>query len=374
MPMNVLFIAYYFEPFTGVGAKRITYWAKNIKRLDPRINKCHVITTTIQVDKVMNGVDEIFVVPTSSNSFLGKVFKFDPGAAWLKSLELFFTEKAQHHKYDYVVLTGNPFFHFFILRKLKKMGIKSIIDFRDPLANNPRSIKADSLKRKVKSILLRLVEKYFIKTSSLTITVNQYCAELLSGFERYREKVYVIDNGFDEHYFSELPEPKVSSGPLNLVYAGSLYADRSASSLINAILDNEDFIFNHIGNINPDLEEIDNVISHGLKSYPETIKLMNDFQITVIFTSGYNFESTTKIFDYIALNKTILILTEGQLKTGALYDITKSYPNVFWAKNNVESISNVLAEIKSTPFSQVAFEKMKYSREAGLKQLINLMK
>lgn len=372
--MNVLFIAYYFEPFSGVGAKRITYWAKNLKRLDPRVDKCHVITTTEQVDRAMSGVDEVFVVPTSSSSFFGRVFKFDPGAAWLKNLELFISEKAPYHKYDYVVLTGNPFFHFFILRKLKNMGIKSIIDFRDPLANNPRSIKADSLKRKVKSALLHFAENYFIKTSSLTITVNHYCAELLSGFKRYRKKVHVIDNGFDESYFSDLLEPKVSSGPLSLVYAGSLYADRSASPLINVISNNGDFIFNHIGNINSELKGVDNVISHGLKSYPETIKLMNNYQITVIFTSGYNFESTTKIFDYIALNKTILILTEGQLKTGALHDITESYPNVFWAKNNVESINNVLAEIKSTPFSQVAFEKMKYSREAGLKQLINLMK
>lgn len=372
--MNVLFIAYYFEPFSGVGAKRITYWAKNLKRLDPRVDKCDVITTIEQTKNDISGVTNIHVVPESSNSFLGKLIKFDTGARWLKSLDCFFEERVDYKQYDYAVLTGNPFFHFFVIRKLKRLGIKTIIDFRDPLANNPRSVKANTLKRKIKSVALKLVERHFIQHADMTITVNDYCAALLSGFDKFKQKIHIIDNGFDESYFSKLPENKQQSEPINLVYAGSLYADRSALSLIEAISNNEDYIFNHIGNVNPDIEQIENVISHGLKSYPETIKLMNEFQVTLIFTSGYSFESTTKIFDYIALNKVILILTEGQIKTGALHDITKDYPNVYWAINTAEAIDSVLAEIKSTPFNHSSFEHMKYSREEGLKQLIRLMK
>ena len=372
--MNILFIAYYFEPFPGVGAKRVSYWAKNIKKLDSRVNKCHVVTTTEQINESIEGIDDLFVVPTSPNSFLGRAFKFDLGAAWLKNLELFFKEKAIKHEYDYVVLTGNPFFHFFILRKLNKMGVKSIVDFRDPLANNPRAVKADSLKRKIKSLLLNFVEEYFIKKSHLAVTVNKYCAELLSGYETHKEKIHIIDNGFDESDFVALPKAESNHEALNLVYAGSLYADRSASSLIRAISNDENYIFHHIGNINAELASLENVISHGLKSYSETIRLMNHFEVTVIFTSGYNFESTTKVFDYIALNKTILILTEGEVKTGALHDITKDYPNIYWAKNDIGSIRDILSEIKSTPFNQVVFDKTKYSRKTGLKKLINLLK
>lgn len=372
--MNVLFIAYYFEPFSGVGAKRISYWAKNLKRLDPRIDKCDVITTIEQTNNTLSEVDHIYVVPKSTNSFFGKLIKFDTGAGWLKSLNHFFEKRADYQQYDYAVLTGNPFFHFFVIRKLRKLGIKTIIDFRDPLANNPRSVKADTLKRKIKSVLLKFVERHFIGSADITITVNNYCAELLAGFDKFKEKIQIIDNGFEEEYFFNLPEYKHQNGPINLVYAGSLYADRSALSLIEAISINDDFIFNHIGNVNSGIKHIDNVISHGLKSYPDTIRLMNEFQVTLIFTSGYDFESTTKIFDYIALNKVILILTEGQVKTGALHDITKGYPNVYWANNTARAINVILAEIKSTPFNHSPFEHMKYSREEGLKQLINLMK
>ena len=372
--MNVLFIAYYFEPFSGVGAKRITYWAKNLKRLDPRVNKCDVITTIEQTSSTISGINNIYVVPKSLNSVLGQLVKFDTGASWLKSLNCFLEERVDYKEYDYAVLTGNPFFHFFIIRKLRKLGIKTIIDFRDPLANNPRSVKADTFKRKVKSIVLKLVERYFIQKADITITVNNYCAELLSGFDKLKQKIQIIDNGFDENYFCELPEYKQQEGPINLVYAGSLYVDRSALSLIDAISSTDDFIFNHIGNVNPDIKHSKNVISHGLKSYSDTIKLMNEFQVTLIFTSGYSFESTTKIFDYIALNKVVLILTEGEVKTGALHDITKGYPNVYWANNTSDAIDTVLAEIKSTPFSYSSFEHMKYSREEGLKQLIHLMK
>ena len=50
--MKVLFIAYYFEPFPGVGAKRISYWAKYLKKIDNNISKCDVITAIPQTEKL----------------------------------------------------------------------------------------------------------------------------------------------------------------------------------------------------------------------------------------------------------------------------------------------------------------------------------
>jgi hypothetical protein len=43
--MKLLFIAYYFEPYPGVGSQRISYWAKHLNEVAPDI-KVDVITAT----------------------------------------------------------------------------------------------------------------------------------------------------------------------------------------------------------------------------------------------------------------------------------------------------------------------------------------
>jgi len=86
--MKVLFIAYYFEPFSGVGAKRISYWAKHLKRVDNTIQKCDVITATPQNEK-FDTIDNVFYVENTNQGLLRKFIKFDKGASWLYDLRKF---------------------------------------------------------------------------------------------------------------------------------------------------------------------------------------------------------------------------------------------------------------------------------------------
>lgn len=101
---------------------------------------------------------------------------------------------------------------------------------------------------------------------------------------------------------------------------------------------------------------------------------MVSFDVCTIFTSGHLFESTTKIFDYIALNKIILVITDGEIKTGQIHNITKDYPYVYWAKNDLNEIEEILIKIKNeySNMSEIKFDGYPLSREYGLKQLIRL--
>ena len=97
-------------------------------------------------------------------------------------------------------------------------------------------------------------------------------------------------------------------------------------------------------------------------------------EIAIIFTSGYTFESTTKIFDYIALDRIILIVTDGEIKTGAIHDISKKYPQIYWTKNNTIDIEITLQNIKNNIRSIQYENKYLYSRGYGLSKLVNIMK
>ena len=71
--MKILFIAYYFEPFSGVGAKRISYWAKNLKRVDSNISKCDVITAIPQTED-FDTIDNVFYVENTNQGLLRRCF------------------------------------------------------------------------------------------------------------------------------------------------------------------------------------------------------------------------------------------------------------------------------------------------------------
>lgn len=376
--MKILFIAYYFEPFEGVGAKRISYWAKNLKRVNSSIEQCDVITATKQNrNSVYEYIDNIYYIETSKYSLFGKVFKVDLGASWLKNLKKFTKENIKKNSYDYVIITGNPFLHFFIIGEYKQLGIQTILDFRDPFATNPRGIKLDSTVKKFKNYILKRIEKYFIKNANYIITVNQYCVILLQDHAKFKDKIYIIDNGYDEQLLKLVDAKKIEKRlPLKICYAGKLYKDRNPLNFLDVINKQDNFIFHHIGEESEYLVDVyeEKVIKHGVKSYMETLNIIGEMEIAIIFTSGYTFESTTKIFDYIALDRIILIITDGEMETGSIHDITKNYPQVYWAKNNTIDIEITLQNIKNNTQSIQYDDKYLYSREYGLSKLISLMK
>lgn len=367
--MKILFLAFYFEPYPGVGSKRISYWAKNIKELVPQ-STVDVITSPISKSpEEVTGVDRIYTIPTESRTLYSRFCKFDLGAGWYFPLKEFLTKELSINEYDYVIFTGNPYFHFPLARIIENNGVKTVLDFRDPMAKNPRAVKADNLKRKIKYMLIRRLETWLISKSTKSISVNRYCKSLLD--RRVFHKVEIIDNGYDEKVFDGC-DPHTEITANSLFYAGSLYSDRSPYALVEC-LKSSNFTFHHIGPVFEGLHADDNIVLHGVKSYKETIDLSRSFEVGLIFTSGYNFESTTKIFDYIALKKKILIITEQEVKTGALHEITCEYPLVEWATNDSTSILEALSRLKSVQCDLANFDTTCYSRKFGLRKLVSIL-
>ena len=72
--------------------------------------------------------------------------------------------------------------------------------------------------------------------------------------------------------------------------------------------------------------------------------------------------------------RAILIVSGDKLHEGSIHDELKEYPNVFWAKNDANSIAKAIEEIKQSTYSKPpAGFADKYSRKYQLKNVVQLV-
>jgi glycosyltransferase involved in cell wall biosynthesis len=372
--MKILFISYYFKPNKTVAAQRVSYWAENLSwHLPPA--SVDVVTTSEQEGDVCKTINSIFVVPDTEKGLLSRLVKTDKGSTWYYALKCFFAKNTK--KYDTVILTGNPFMHFFIARYLRKlMGCRVILDFRDPFSKNERNtLNGFSLRLKRKALIV--IEYFFCESADKIITMNPYCSDLLCS--RRKDIVEIIDNGYDEKSLAVAKEVSFFNKNLvlSLVYLGSFARDRSIG---NVLVANEKLSskFNvlHIGKPDAELIQDSRIKCTGLVSYTKAIGYAKAADVGLIIASGKKFESTTKIFDYIGMNLPILIVTNGEPKIGNVQKVVKDYPLVWWAENQPEAIERVLIEISHSLKQKktIEFDSTPFSRENGLIKLVSIIK
>jgi glycosyltransferase involved in cell wall biosynthesis len=361
---SVLLIAYYYEPFKGVGSKRMSYWG-NAFFANPEYN-CKVVTATPQ----NNAAPGVYFVEDNGKSFMNRFFQ---GYSWIQSLKEFLESNKQIN-FDYVIISGGPFGHFGITKYLKqKRKCKVVLDFRDPFSRNSR-FKTFFLKDYVKV----LFEKFFLMYADHIVTVNEYCRDLLLS-SASPGKVSIIENGYDERAFDRVNTGKFDRNGIHIVYAGSFYADRDPSSFIKTMISSSTrdkaYYFHHIGSSSDFLapfRETNNIIEHGEKSYAETIQIMKACDVGLLVTSGEPMESTTKIYDYIGCDLDVLVVTSGKPHSGSIEKITKKISSkAHWVRNEPGEINTFLLRysVSGTPIAN----KLAFSRKYGFDQLTDLI-
>lgn len=357
MAKKILFISYYFPPYNSVGIKRVLYWFQNIHKYSYEA----VVFTAIKQDQTNSNIS---FIPANDKHILSHFIK-DEGINWLANLKSEMS-KYKPDAFDSIIISGGPFMHMLLSKYLKdNFSSKIILDFRDPFYANPR-FKSSAIKDQIKLFF----QNKFLKYADIVITVNNECKRLIK-----HPNIHIIDNGYDENTLESIKTmlidlPKESEDNITISAIGRVYSDFEMGSFFQSLKANTDFKFRYIGNNS--FEKYENQYFHGGSiSYSEALKFISKSDVCVIFTGGEAFESSTKIFDYLALNKTILIITNGEPMTGSMHQITHNYPNTFWAKNNSESISKALQEVEKHNIIKVNTQE--FSREAGLKKLIQII-
>lgn len=346
----------------------MTYWAKHLSEIRQDIS---VDVIAAELPKRVESTS-IVHVPDRGRSWARALLQ-DAGISWRLDLKDHFLGEGRGKRYDYVILSGGPFMHFGIASHIKEAWhAKVIIDFRDPFARNARFGS-----QPVKRIVKRCFENRFVALADRIITVNTYCADLLPPSAR--GKLSIIDNGYDEVVLSRRRTLDMAPGYLHLVYAGSFMEDKDPTVLLATIRSTglrNTIKLHHVGKpssyVKPFLEE-PFLVQHGVKSYEDTIDIINSCDAGLLLTGGEPFESLTKTFDYIGCRKPIVIITRGRERTGNLHELTRTLPSVHWVNHTPENIREFFRTYERPVFPQ-DYDTYRYSRKYGLEQLSDLLK
>jgi hypothetical protein len=337
---EILFISYYLDPSTLVGAKRMSYWASNIENISNKKYKSIVLTSSLDEKKLKENFIKRIKSPFN-NSFLWTL-KIIP--TLLKSI----------HKKSFIVITGSPFVLFWLSFPLFFLKKKVILDFRDPYADNPIH-NINSIKKKLKIIYEYLVCLIAFKV----ITVNEDCSKLIYCNHK---KIIIIENGFDEKILNKINRRVVIEKTIS--YSGKLSQGRDLNNFIKKMRLSpslKDFKIVYTG---PDFSKInhkDQVISYGEVSYQENLEIISSCEFTLLLFAGHSFESSTKIFDYIGLKKPIIVYSANRIRHGAIAKIMTKYSNSFYFES--ENIKDI----------DLSIDNYEFSRLCGLNKLINIL-
>lgn len=354
--MKLLFISYFFDPFPGVGAKRVSYWAENCSKYGIDAT---VLTATKQIKKRLN----IIYLPLSDKNRLKSRFIKDEGVVWEHDLKEFF--KKSKFDYDIVLISGGPFMHFGIGDYLKNnYGCKIVLDYRDPFAKNTR-FKDSFLKSSIK----KYYQYKFNNNADLILTVNDFCKKKM----KFESKVEVVPNGFDDTSveLSDKTEVKIQKGVI--INGGKLHPEFDEMNFVNVVLKNQELSFKQIGKKYAKLDDFqeERLSTNGYLPYDSLVKEIKKAEMAVVMTAGELFETPTKIYDYIALGKKILIITDGNLNVGGIQSILSDYKNVVWSKNTESEIKVNIQKLQNKEYLKT--ESYKFSRDSGLKKMIDLL-
>ncbi len=369
---NLLMVSYFSEPFRAVGTLRNDYWRDVIPEIsDFQVDFVTAINPAQRKETKNNlyvpdvGLYSIHIDKRHRQQLLNfQAHSIDIlGYTWSLALERYFST-VNHKAYEVVLITGNPFQQFrFASFAKSKWGSKIVLDYRDPYANHPRILHPTETRR---------LEADFNRQADAIIAVNDVCAKLVETDSR--EKIHVIANGYDERFFKDDQQPQIHSNVKRIVYAGSLY-DRFNVQRVFSQAKKGELEFHVYGRCSDEiLHEVElneAVIIHGVIPYPELCRQLNQYDAGIIFTSGDNFESTTKIYDYIAADLSIIILTDGEVRTGQLHEMTRELDGIHWVKNTLSAIKSIFPGIEISKTRQS--DKSRYTRFAGTQDLVCIL-
>ncbi len=347
--MRGLIVAYSFPPNKGVGALRPAYWAKHFHEFGIEVE---VISAFEQIETTSF---KHHFVPLKSKSVLSKVIK-DEGIRWRKDVEAYLNEN-KLNDFDFVLISGGPFFHFSLARYFKEAGMKVFLDFRDPFSYNPRMNE-----KGIKKWLKRKFEKNCVKQADAIISVNKECHAYINP-ENTDIPRWVIPNGYNDEYAQGI---NIKEGQ-GMFYAGKFYWPP-----INflSVLEEKGISLQHAGaKLSLDHPYLSNESYEylGYLGQNELYNAIEKAEIGVVFTMAVPFESTTKIYDYIALNKKILVITKGRPNEGALKRELDKYPYHQWVRDEPNEIKQAIEKLNEMEIKE--FDTSQFSRKHALAEL-----
>ena len=215
-------------------------------------------------------------------------------------------------------------------------GSKLVVDFRDPWTLAYQSFSSISFLNKFEN----LIEKKVLNRSSGIITTNKYFQKALSTqYPNFSKKIYVIPNGYDSSDFPEINNNHRHNKYI-ISYLGTFYLQRNPENFLMALslfLSDKEwinpaievrfigFVHNAQGlSVKTMIQEykLDNIVKiMGFVPHSETLKLMIESDLLLLFAPNQPYQIPAKTYEYIATQKPILALTENGATSSLIYEV-----------------------------------------------------
>ncbi len=391
MRKKILIISFFSPPSSAIGAVRITKFVKYLMKFGwsvtiLTVKEKYFSSYNLDSNKDIEGAR---IIRTDIINPLKGLKEW--GLYWLPYLKKELDSLLKNEKFDVSLWTGNPFYQWILAPYYKKKyNLKYVIDFRDEWSLSDVIKKWYGsifyrVKRFLDSKIAKILEPKILKQASAIINVTDELTDIYKKFysQSISDKLFfTVYNGVDLEDLRELKE--IDAVPyFEIIYAGKFGNFRSPFNFFSAFLEfikdyqlkPEKIKITLIGNIEENIVEFveklgikDYINFLGQKSYKETLAFINRANLGLLIVSSPT-EGSTKIFDYIALNKKILVLSDYE--NARAVSIAKVYGNIIFTGNNVGDIKQALREAYFNridyPINPTVLEF--YNREFQTKQL-----
>ncbi len=359
---KILILAYDFPPYISVGGLRPHYWYEHFKEMGvyPIVvtrnwnpihgNALDYIQPSDTNEVVIEETDKGTLIKAPYKATLsnrlnlkgknGKFFnilkKISTGwneiGQWFLPIgtkyELYKVANTylKENKADIILATGEPFVLFRYASKLsKEFDIPWIADYRDPWSNN-------SLRSKTK------LSFWFNKQNEQKALANVTHISTVSDFFKKKielilgeKPISIFPNGYNEDAFKKIEHISQNNETLTISLAGTLYDWHPYKHFLETVdaylqkntskqLKIEFFGINKADEIKQIIEQStclkDTVFIYPRMANQQLLAKMAESNVLLLF--NYYSYMGTKIYDYLALNRKILLCFEGDKKANQL--------------------------------------------------------
>ncbi|MBW7868852.1 MAG: glycosyltransferase [Brumimicrobium sp.] len=359
---TVLILAYDFPPYVSVGGLRPHYWYEHFKEMGiyPVVitrnwNPIHGSELDYiqpsDTDKVIIEETELGTLvktpyKTTLSNRLNLKEKNDIFSNILKKISTGWNEMGQWflpigtkyeiykaarsylkaNKVDLILATGEPFVLFHYAAKLsKEFGVKWVADYRDPWSDNTsRSKSSPSFRMNVRN------ERLALRNVAHITTVSDFMKKKIEQIIG-KKPIAIFPNGFNENAFEGIKTETQNTEVLTISLAGTIYDWHPYLAFLQTIHTylvkypekrlkihfygiNKEQEIQALITQNENLKEV--VVFHPRMKNLLLLREMAKSNVLLLF--NYYSYMGTKIYDYLALNRKILLCFEDDMEAQML--------------------------------------------------------
>lgn len=338
MNKKVLLLAHDFPPMNTVGARRPYSWFKDLQHHGFQVD---VVTLESETSLLENGVHRVTLYPDCRDKLIAKhglrnyvfirkllsllysIFSFY-SFSFDNKRNIYFKgeELLKSSKYDFIIASGGPFILFRYASKLsQKHSIPWISDYRDGWSTNYLIHDTGIINRFIYKTIYRQLEKKYLKNVLFGITVNKILKNQISSLHSKKD-FYIVRNGYEEEFIPDKYKGTISE-KLTIAYAGTILSYQRLDVFMEGLEDFLDVSKAEIKVVFYGLKELvcehlspelqikpkyrDMIVLTNLLSREELYSELIKADLFLLLANDKIDGSCTKIFDYLALQKPILL-------------------------------------------------------------------